>query len=160
MNSASLSNPTAVRTYDDETSKDRHAVLTRFNEQPAVKYFVVQVRRGRLLNPTILSVLDKLEPTEDSKIDFGGLIECGITMTETRAWSLGTIGTNDHRLHITAEGAVMSLSTHLTYDGKTVCDARKRWPLKALVPFDVSSLDDDLVGLIVDRIEALATQAH
>lgn len=150
----------ATRVFDEGNLHARHEILTHFNEQPPVKYFVAQVRRSKILNPTILAVLGEIKPAKNGKLNMSGHIQCDVTTTETRAWSLGTIGTDDHQLHITADGIVMSLSNHLTYDGKTVIDANNKWPLKALVPFDISTLDDHLVDLIVERIEALATQSH
>jgi hypothetical protein len=136
-------------------------VLSHFSEQPPVKYFVAQVRRNKVPRPATLAALNELKPTNSgNKLSAAGFVQCDVSTTEMQAWPLGTIGTDDHQLHVTSDGTIMSLSTHLTYEGKTVIDEKHRWPLKVLVPFDISTLDDDLVFQIVDRIEALATQSH
>ena len=98
------------RLYDTANLTARHQVLTRFSEQAPIRFFVNQARHGniRKAKPVALNVLVEVKPVEKARFNLPGHLQCEVTTSETQAWSLGTIGTDDHQLHITAAGQVMS----------------------------------------------------
>lgn len=169
----------AVRTQIDLRAIElRRRDLQDFRNFPEVQHFRAEARNGTVPPPSLSSILmigsSDIKPLETPRIASKGHAQCDLGGISVRAWSLGTIGSCDHdahaaygehlaadnhELHITERGDIASLTPQLEHEGKVVVSRDGLWPIKALVPFDISKLCNCSLNTIMERVQSLADVA-
>jgi hypothetical protein len=168
-------NTPAVRTQLDlRTIELRRHDLQNFKNFIEVQRFRAEARNGTVAPPSLPATMvvwpRGVTPTDPSRMTSREFVQCDLHGKPSRAWSLGTLGSVDHDVHaaygkhsaadshelyVTERGDIVSLVAELRHEGKIVVNEAGVWPIKALMPFDISQLCDCSIYAALERIESL-----